>query len=371
MAHAPVHEHSRPAVKMGLPISNAKLGMWLFLGTEIMFFTAFIGTYIVLRIGSPGWPSNPEDTHINVTFGGINTFVLILSSYLVVVAHEAMGQRKFDKARKFLWGTFVLACAFLGIKAVEYHGKWSHDILPGRIPETNGQAIDKVVREMESVVRARYAALVPEETNLEEQRDALRSQIAAEEASEGRLAEMQALSALDDEFRTLARHVNENVSLRSGLNDRTKAGTLEDGTRVSGFEVSPPNADPVKLKTADGEVEVPRASLQVVEEPAPVTLGQVEDKLHEMKEDERYGQWLAAVHDPHPIVYGNLFASSYFLMTGFHALHVVVGMILFALVLMQGARLNAGWSDWVENSGLYWHFVDLVWIFLFPLIYIL
>jgi cytochrome c oxidase subunit 3 len=45
-------------------------------------------------------------------------------------------------------------------------------------------------------------------------------------------------------------------------------------------------------------------------------------------------------------------------------------MILFAMAMNQGSRLNEGWTDWVENSGLYWHFVDLVWIFLFPLLYI-
>ena len=71
---------------MGLPISNAKLGMWLFLGTEIMFFTAFIGAYIVLRFGSKGWPESPELTHINVWLGATNTFVLIVSSYFVVLA---------------------------------------------------------------------------------------------------------------------------------------------------------------------------------------------------------------------------------------------------------------------------------------------
>ncbi len=52
------HPVSPPAVKMGIPIPNSKLGMWLFLGTEIMFFTAFIGTYIVLYFGSPGWPTD-------------------------------------------------------------------------------------------------------------------------------------------------------------------------------------------------------------------------------------------------------------------------------------------------------------------------
>ena len=73
----------------------------------------------------------------------------------------------------------------------------------------------------------------------------------------------------------------------------------------------------------------------------------------------------------HPILFGNLFASTYFLMTGFHAIHVIVGMILFAVILLQGPWLGASSANFVENSGLYWHFVDLVWIFLFPLLYIL
>ena len=46
-------------------------------------------------------------------------------------------------------------------------------------------------------------------------------------------------------------------------------------------------------------------------------------------------------------------------------------LILFAIPLSLGARLNRSWTDYVENSGLYWHFVDLVWIFLFPMIYII
>src|ERR1700733_1109727 len=96
-AHAPI-AHGAPPLKMGLPIPNSKLGMWLFLGTEIMFFTAFIGTYIVLRMGSPGWPTDVNVTHILISFGATNTFVLILSSYFVVVAHDALLGQKFTKA---------------------------------------------------------------------------------------------------------------------------------------------------------------------------------------------------------------------------------------------------------------------------------
>jgi cytochrome c oxidase subunit 3 len=65
---------------------------------------------------------------------------------------------------------------------------------------------------------------------------------------------------------------------------------------------------------------------------------------------------------------GNMWASSYFLMTGFHAIHVAVGLLAFILLLPK--KLDATKSHIIENVGLYWHFVDLVWIFLFPLLYL-
>ena len=65
---------------------------------------------------------------------------------------------------------------------------------------------------------------------------------------------------------------------------------------------------------------------------------------------------------------GNMWASSYFLLTGFHAIHVLVGLIIFALALPL--KLDEKRANFLENTGLYWHFVDLVWIFLFPLLYL-
>jgi len=65
---------------------------------------------------------------------------------------------------------------------------------------------------------------------------------------------------------------------------------------------------------------------------------------------------------------GPLWASTYFLLTGFHALHVLLGIIVFALLLC--VTIDRTRANFVENIGLYWHFVDLVWIFLFPLLYL-
>lgn len=65
---------------------------------------------------------------------------------------------------------------------------------------------------------------------------------------------------------------------------------------------------------------------------------------------------------------GNMWASTYFMLTGFHAVHVAVGLLVFALMIPM--HLGAAAAGMIENIGLYWHFVDLVWIFLFPLLYL-
>ena len=65
---------------------------------------------------------------------------------------------------------------------------------------------------------------------------------------------------------------------------------------------------------------------------------------------------------------GNTWANTYFLMTGFHALHVLGGLVAFIVLLMF--RLDRSRAGLMENVGLYWHFVDIVWIFLFPLLYL-
>ena len=71
---------------------------------------------------------------------------------------------------------------------------------------------------------------------------------------------------------------------------------------------------------------------------------------------------------PMVIPSGNTWANTYFLLTGFHALHVLGGLVAFVILLPM--RLGGQRAGVLENVGLYWHFVDIVWIFLFPLLYL-
>jgi cytochrome c oxidase subunit 3 len=68
-----------------------------------------------------------------------------------------------------------------------------------------------------------------------------------------------------------------------------------------------------------------------------------------------------------------LFYSLYFVMTGLHGLHVLAGIIVLTLMLVLSARYKIHERDFIklENAGLYWHLVDIVWIFLFPLLYLI
>ncbi len=385
MSHSPSPGHAVPPIKMGLAIPNSKLCLWLFLGTEIMFFTAFIGTYIVLRLGSKGWPTDTNVTHIKVFWGGLNTFVLILSSYFVVVSHEAMSEKNFAKARKFLQLTFGLACVFLGIKSYEYYGKFDHDILPGHIAESDHQAKLKVLRESEKSVVNRLTKLVnkakkqkvieqlPEPAgDISKMAAALSGVVGKEMAvAEEKLKAEKVLPLKEEETAKTDKAkkavADQKEELLIGvLHKQAEAGDANIQFAVEAFGFGKMFAEFGLMKKGIQEENVALHGV-AIEEPGREHTGSIQLWLAHMK--TKWGDVFSVVQDPHPILYGNIFASCYFLMTGFHAIHVIVGMILFAIVLSK-SNLE-GWHDFVENSGLYWHFVDLVWIFLFPLLYIL
>src|SRR5262245_2396745 len=127
MAHAHA-AHSDETYEVGLPVSNAKLAMWLFLATEIMFFMGLIGTYIALRFGRADWPT-PEDVGLNVNIGALNTIVLIVSSVTVVLALSATGRGDRNQQALYLLITAALGMTFMAIKAFEYYAKYEHGLV--------------------------------------------------------------------------------------------------------------------------------------------------------------------------------------------------------------------------------------------------
>jgi len=109
---------------------NAKVGIWLFLASEVMLFGGLFSTYIVLRVGSMDWMPG-RDFGLSVPIGTFNTAVLILSSVTMVMA---WAQLKFNNLRmfKFFMGlTILCGLMFLCVKSYEYNDKFHHQHYPG------------------------------------------------------------------------------------------------------------------------------------------------------------------------------------------------------------------------------------------------
>lgn len=110
-------------------ISNAKLGLWLFLASEIMLFATLFTTYIVLRSAAPSWPQGV----LNIPLAMANTFVLITSSVTIVLAYSKVLDRDRKGFNLYMGATIALSFVFLAIKAVEYGAKFEH----GHYPSTD------------------------------------------------------------------------------------------------------------------------------------------------------------------------------------------------------------------------------------------
>lgn len=105
---------------------NAKLGMWLFLASEVMLFGALFSSYILLRTGDPNWVTEP----LNVPLATANTMILITSSVTVVFAWASLRLDDFRKFRLYLGTTLLLAAAFMVLKGFEYSYEFSHHLYP-------------------------------------------------------------------------------------------------------------------------------------------------------------------------------------------------------------------------------------------------
>lgn len=342
--------HSAPKLsyQSALPIPNGKTCLWLFLSTEIMFFSGLIGTYIVLRFGSIAWPA-PHDVHLSEPIGAFNTFVLICSSVSVVLALEVAKKNQVAAAKMWILVTFLLGSVFLGIKAYEYSAKFSHGIYP---LNPHGLVHDKADVRYAAAVRKRLAEL---KTQIETAPPRAENDLEGKQKDQGRLQLIDLISRTYVEPAELATRNQP---------DSPEGPKL---LMVLALAIAPPHDEAHGhtdshaglLPVTDRAFQL--AAYQVAPE-TPGASGAESPKLTNLNEEY---PWLRL---PIVIPGGPMWASTYFLLTGFHAIHVIVGLIAFFLLMF--VTLDRTKAGTVENVGLYWHFVDLVWIFLFPLLYL-
>jgi cytochrome c oxidase subunit 3 len=247
--------------------------------------------------------------HLIEWVGAFNTFVLICSSLTVVLAHLALSRKNVRQAVLYISITLALGAVFLVVKGFEYKSKWDHRILPGLVfDRLDG---DRGTEYFQKVRRE--------------------------------LEEMK-LDTYVEELQTAAAAIKDGPL------------TTEKMAKQLGITVENLEARPswllFQMTNKGGERGL-----------SPEQVGERVEKLLE----ERSARHLTPV-----IPFGNQWASCYFAMTGFHALHVFGGLVVFAIILTLAAlgRFGPQHESMVELTGLYWHFVDIVWIFLFPLLYL-
>lgn len=242
---------------------NAKLGIWLFLASEVMLFGALFSTYILLRVGAPEgyWPHG----WLNIPVGTVNTIVLITSSITTVMAWASCKMNQFGRFKLFHACTLCLALTFVGIKSYEYHDKFVH-----------------------------YEITL----------------------KDGKIADGHLVKRTADEVIITGHYVEDRKEL---------------------FDLRAANAP-----REHHELTIPRAQIAKM---------------------ENYGPWHST------------YLAIYFTLTGLHALHVIGGAIVIGFLWGPGSKLwktdPERFTNRIEVSGLFWHFVDLVWIFLFPVLYLL
>lgn len=276
---------------------NAKLGIWLFLASEVMLFGALFSSYIMLRIGAPEgtWPE--PGTMLDPLPGAINTAVLILSSITVVLAWVSLKFNNFEQYRKYQAVTMACALAFMCIKAYEYYGKFTHY----EVIKMDGSIVDGHL--------------------IEKNKDFVAIEVhGSHDEEHGDHAEAEP-------------HVHADGEVHGHAHEE------EAGSPYLGPE---PNIDPATGEHLHGRIEIP---------------------MSDVKKMENYGPWHST------------YLAIYFTLTGLHALHVCGGAFV---IFMIWGPLSKQWktdperyTNRVEVSGLFWHFVDLVWIFLFPILYLL
>lgn len=111
-------------------LNNARLGIWIFIASEVMLFGGLFSAYVFLRIAAPEGDFDYWGSKLNVPMATLNTLMLISSSVTMIMSWASLKMKQFDKYKMYLGLTILFGIAFLCVKYIEYTSKFSHDIYP-------------------------------------------------------------------------------------------------------------------------------------------------------------------------------------------------------------------------------------------------
>jgi cytochrome c oxidase subunit 3 len=293
---------------------SGKLGMWIFLATEILMFGGLFGAYSVYRSNHPEIFVYAHQ-YLNKTLGGVNTLILICSSLTMAWGVRAAQLNQKRTLVICLILTLLGACGFLGVKYVEYKDKWEHGLLWGKYYHP--------AHEEHAAPASR--PLEPHGTT--------------------------AVTGGSPPAGLIAPQPPAGVAVRAGFEPPESA--MSPATQANSTAGAAP-----ATASAPADPDAPRIRPAAVG-PRGLALSALPPEKHHGPRDE-----------PANV---RIFFSVYFLMTGLHGFHVLVGMGLITWILLRAMKrqFSSHYFAPVDLVGLYWHLVDLIWIFLFPLLYLI
>ena len=111
-------------------LNNSKLGIWVFLASEIMLFGGLFSAYVFLRMAAPVGDFAYWGSKLSIPMATFNTLVLISSSVTVIMSWASLKMKDFEKYKMYMGLTLLCALIFLIVKYFEYTGKFHHGIYP-------------------------------------------------------------------------------------------------------------------------------------------------------------------------------------------------------------------------------------------------
>ena len=109
-------------------VTNAKIGIWLFLASEVMLFGSFFSAYALLRTGAPSWPD--QSSVVSIPLAALNTVILLTSSVTIAMAWMALRKDSLSRYRRYMGLTVALGTIFLVVKMLEYADKYAQGLVP-------------------------------------------------------------------------------------------------------------------------------------------------------------------------------------------------------------------------------------------------
>ena len=301
--HAGRHPHDHHA-----PVTPGKVAMWLFLATEVMFFTGLIGSYIVLRAGSPS-------TYYTNLYVPTSNYAEVANTYGVVLRSTGSNPAQAEEA----------------IRAVA--------------PELSARAAREIVEEAGEVTVVNKLTKEKAE-NLAAQLQSLGVTAHAEPVIPHNWP--KPYDELTNPLSINLTAFNTFVLICSSVTMVLSLSAMQQGKRGRSLGF-------LAATIVIGSFFL---SIQVYE-------------YYELMFGRHYPPGISATGHFRPNV--SLFASCFFTMTGFHGMHVTGGVIALIMIFIQSLRgvFTQTHYNPIEFVGLYWHFVDLVWIILFTIVYLI